>query len=154
MSKAFTKEDSDIPERAGRTRSASGLPPGAINYMTADGARRLQEQLAHLQNSPTDPETAARIATLQQSLSTAKIVPAPDETPTEVRFGTAVTVRNSRGEFTTYRIVGIDETTLEKNWINWLTPFAKSLIGARVGQRIPLSEAIAAESVEVISIDA
>jgi hypothetical protein len=35
MSRAFIKEDVDPPERSGRKRSASGLPPGATNYITA-----------------------------------------------------------------------------------------------------------------------
>src|SRR5205814_5816772 len=37
MSRAFVKEDVDPPERSGRKRSASGLPPGATNYITARG---------------------------------------------------------------------------------------------------------------------
>jgi len=36
----FIKEDVDLPERSGRKRSASGLPPGATNYITARGAKR------------------------------------------------------------------------------------------------------------------
>ena len=40
MGKAFTKEEKEIPERAVRRRPGSGLPPGAVNYMTADGAVR------------------------------------------------------------------------------------------------------------------
>src|SRR4051794_10555261 len=32
MSRAFIREDVDPPERSGRLRSASGLPPGATNY--------------------------------------------------------------------------------------------------------------------------
>jgi hypothetical protein len=38
MSRAFVKEDVDLPERSGRKRSASGLPPGATNYISARGA--------------------------------------------------------------------------------------------------------------------
>jgi hypothetical protein len=34
VSRAFIKEDVDLPERSGRKRSASGLPPGATNYIT------------------------------------------------------------------------------------------------------------------------
>jgi hypothetical protein len=45
MSRAFVKEDVDLPERSGRKRSASGLPPGATNYITARGAKRLRDEL-------------------------------------------------------------------------------------------------------------
>jgi transcription elongation factor GreB len=151
MSKAFTKEDTEIPERAGRLRSGSGLPPGATNYMTAEGARRLREQIARLQKPPTS-DAARQIPALQHILSSATIVPAVDGTPKAVRFGTTVSVRDSSGKLATYRIVGVDETQLEEGWISWLTPLAKALIGARVGQRVPLSDAIAAESVEIVSI--
>src|SRR5881398_655482 len=48
MSRAFIKEDVDPPERSGRKRSASGLPPGATNYITARGAKRLHDQLKEL----------------------------------------------------------------------------------------------------------
>ena len=42
------KEDVDLPERSGRKRSASGLPPGAINYISARGAKRLRDELEKL----------------------------------------------------------------------------------------------------------
>src|ERR1700720_2776006 len=48
MSRAFIKEDVDLPERSGRKRSASGLPPGATNYITARGAKRLRNELQEL----------------------------------------------------------------------------------------------------------
>ena len=48
MSRAFIKEDVDPPERSGRKRSASGLPPGATNYITAGGAKRLRDELQKL----------------------------------------------------------------------------------------------------------
>jgi hypothetical protein len=45
MSRAFVKEDVDLPKRSGRKRSASGLPPGATSYVTARGAKRLRDEL-------------------------------------------------------------------------------------------------------------
>ena len=48
MSRAFIKEDVDPPERSGRKRSASGLPPGATNYITARGAKRLRDEVQKL----------------------------------------------------------------------------------------------------------
>ncbi len=48
MSRAFVKEDVDLPERSGRKRSASGLPPGATNYITAHGVKRLRDELEKL----------------------------------------------------------------------------------------------------------
>jgi hypothetical protein len=48
MSRAFVKEDVDLPERSGRKRSVSGLPPGATSYVTARGAKRLRDELQKL----------------------------------------------------------------------------------------------------------
>jgi len=56
MSRAFIKEDADLPERSGRKRSASGLPPRATNYITADGAKRLREELQNLRAANANSE--------------------------------------------------------------------------------------------------
>src|SRR5215208_3562479 len=48
MSRAFVKEDVDPPQRSGRARTASGLPPGTANYMTTRGVQRLRDELAEL----------------------------------------------------------------------------------------------------------
>src|SRR5687767_369842 len=79
VSKAFTKEDDEIPEQhEGRHRSSSGLPPGATNYMTAEGARRLRKELAGARGR--------RAAQLQQVLDSATIVPEHESTPKEALF--------------------------------------------------------------------
>ena len=52
MSRAFIKEDVDVYERPGQRRSQSGLPPGALNYMTPEGARRLRARLEKLLREP------------------------------------------------------------------------------------------------------
>src|SRR4029453_13341139 len=53
MSRAFIREDVDPPERSGRKRLPSGLPPGAANYITARGAKRLREELQKLRAEPS-----------------------------------------------------------------------------------------------------
>ena len=45
MSKAFTRESDDAPEPRPLARLTSSLPPGAKNYLTPDGAQRLQAEL-------------------------------------------------------------------------------------------------------------
>jgi hypothetical protein len=56
MSRAFVKEDVDLPGRSGRKRSASGLPPGATNYITAPGAKRLRDELQKLRAANANSE--------------------------------------------------------------------------------------------------
>ena len=59
MSRAFIREDVDPPERSGRKRAPSGLPPGAVNYITALGAARLQEELTKLRAADDNAERVA-----------------------------------------------------------------------------------------------
>ena len=75
MSRAFVKEDVDLPERSGRKRSASGLPPGATNYITARGAKRLRDELQKLCAANANSE---RVAELEQILASVHVVDPPD----------------------------------------------------------------------------
>ena len=75
MSRAFVKEDVDLPERSGRKRSASGLPPGATNYITARGAKRLRDELQKLRATNVTNE---RVTELEQILASVHVVDPPD----------------------------------------------------------------------------
>jgi len=145
VSKAFTKEDDEIPERTARVRPSSGLPPGAVNYMTAEGARRLHAELAGAK--------ARRGAELRRVLDSATIVPEPETAPDEVLFGTTVTVRGGSGKPVRCRIVGADETKLAAGWVSWVSPLGRALIGAQVGQRLHLPDTPAGEEVEIVKIE-
>src|SRR5688572_27950727 len=103
MSRAFVKEDVDPPERRRRARAASGLPPGAANYMTARTARALREEMAALKQDRT--KNAARIGELQSLLEGVTVVEPPDDSGT-IAFGARVTVRDAAGSTRTYTIVG------------------------------------------------
>src|SRR3954468_24733083 len=56
------------------------------------------------------------------------------------------------GAETEYRIVGVDETDLDQNWISFFSPIARALmnqsLGAHVRFRIPAGE----QSLEILSI--
>ena len=159
MSKAFTKEDDEIPDRVSRKRSSSGLPPGAINYMTEQGAQRLRSELAELQKrtrsgsdqsgESTGGERMERVAKLTEALASATVVPTREVPPGEILFGTAFTVRAADGALSCHRIVGVDEADLELGWVSWQSTFAKALLGAEVGQKVQLPDASKAEIVEI-----
>src|SRR6185295_19213292 len=112
MSKAFTREEDDAPERSVPLRAAPLLPPGAKNYLTPEGARRLREELDGLVAverpqavASSDPDEARRrlqildqrIHHLERSLQTAVVVPPPVAAEDQVRFGATVTVRERGG---------------------------------------------------------
>jgi transcription elongation factor GreB len=137
MSKAFTRED-DQPEAEPPKRLRSVLPPGAKNYLTPDGAKRLRAELDALVE-PERPGLAAaeRIHELRRVLETAEVLGPPSEDADVVRFGATVAVRNlPDGETVRYRIVGVDETDVARGWISWVSPVAKALLSAAVGDRV------------------
>ena len=138
MSKAFTKEDVEPPERSGRVRTASGLPPGAINYITAKGAARLRQELAELRRGGADDR--AQIDELEQILASVTIVDLPEEDDGTVCFGATVALRDSAGSVETYRIVGVDELRFEPQGLSWISPLGKTLLAARRGDRITLPD--------------
>lgn len=140
MSRAFVKEDVEIPERSTRRRSASGLPPGALNYLTADGAQRLRARLAQLKGAPDRDD--AEILRLDGTLASATIVE-PRRGAEAVILGATVTLQNASGETNTYRIVGVDEVLLEPRNVSWISPVGRALLGAEIGQRVTLPEDVA-----------
>ena len=146
MSKVFTREDVDPPERTGRKRSASGLPPGTVNYITSRGAGRLQAELATLRATNDNPE---RIAELEGVLASVDIVDLPDGPSNSVTFGATVTVNDSDDKTETYSVVGVDELDLEPNAISWISPLGRTLLAAELGDRITLQDGRVAKIVKI-----
>jgi transcription elongation factor GreB len=70
-----------------------------------------------------------------------------------VRFGATVTVREPDGSTTRYRIVGVDETDLDRNWVSWLSPVARALLNARLGDRVTLKAPRGAKELEITGIE-
>lgn len=136
MSRAFVKEDVDVPERVTLRRAASGLPPGTQNLMTADGAQRLRERLAGWRQRRSDHAT--EIAELEDVLGSATIVDVQPRTDAIV-FGSRVTVRGADGRVQTYRIVGVDEKPLESGNVSWMSPLGQALLAAEPGKSVRLA---------------
>jgi transcription elongation factor GreB len=169
MSRAFVRE-SDEPRLPELPPLVSPLPPGAKNLMTAGGLERLRAELARLVEEERPPLAAAaandmetkgklqvldqRIRYLEESARTAEIVPPPAPPEREVvRFGATVTVREPDGAESRYRIVGVDETDLAQNWVSWLTPIARALMNARLGQRVTFKAPRGVRELEVVGIE-
>ncbi len=129
MSKAFTREDDGVPELKGVPRAVPVLPPGVKNLITLSGAEALRKELMQ------PGITSARAAEVQRILQSTVVQPPPPKPWEEVGFGATVTVREGDGT-EDYRLVGADETDLDRNWINWCSPIAQVLMGGRVGQRV------------------
>ena len=146
MSRAFVKEDVDPPERSGRKRSASGLPPGATNYITARGAKRLREELQKLREANNDME---RIVEVERILESIHIVDPPHAPSNNVTFGATVTVQDKTGVTETFTIVGVDELNFEQHAVSWISPIGKALLAADMGDWIVLEDGRSAKIVKV-----
>src|SRR5260370_14611927 len=125
MSRAFVKEDVDLPERSGRKRSASGLPPGATNYITARGAKRLRDELQKLRAANA---VSKRVTELEQILASVHVVDPPDAASNSITFGATVTVKDKEGVTETLTIVGVDELNFERDAASWVSPIGKALL--------------------------
>ena len=135
MSRAFVKEDVDPPERSGRKRSASGLPPGATNYITPRGAKRLRDELQKLRAANAASE---RVTELERILTSVHVVDPPDPPSKSVTFGATVTVQDKKGATETFTIVGVDEVDFEGYAVSWISPLGKALLNAEMGDWLHL----------------
>lgn len=178
MSKAFTKETDSTGEPPDEPEA---IPAHVKNYMTPHGFAVLQEELRRLmrEERPKVVETVAwaasngdrsengdyiygkkrlreidrRVRYLTKRLETAEVVdPERQKGLTQVFFGATVTYGRADGTKQTLSIVGVDEASLAEGKISWISPVAKALIKARVGDRVELHTPAGTESIEVLSI--
>ena len=167
MSKAFTREDDNAPELPDLPPLTSSLTAGAKNYITPAGAQKLRDELQRLievtrpelAEASDDPDAKRQLARLDQrimqleeSLQSAEIVRIPSGPADVVRFGATVTVRESAKTETSYRIVGVDETDMDRNWVSWMSPIAKALLHGKRGERIRFKFPSGEETLEIIDI--
>ena len=146
MSRAFIKEDVDPPERSGRKRSASGLPPGATNYITARGAKRFRDELNNLRAANASGE---RIIELEQILASGHVVDPPNAPSNSVTFGATVTVTDKEGATETFTIVGVDELNFARDAVSWISTVGKALLAADIGDWIKLEDGRSAKIVKI-----
>lgn len=151
MSKAFTRESDDLPEKP----LARPAQSGQKDYLTPDGAQRLLDELMQLTESSEhdSAQNKLRIAQLQLILATAEVVPVPAQPWEQVLFGATVAVRDAGGVKSRYRIVGREEADIDRNWVSWTSPIARALLKARVGQQIRFRIPAGEQVWEIVSID-
>jgi transcription elongation factor GreB len=125
---------------------ASGLPPGATNYITARGAKRLRDELQKLR--ATNP-VSERVTELEQILASIHVVDPPDASSNSVAFGATVTVRDKKGATETFTIVGVDELEFEPGAVSWISPLGKALLNADMGDWIKLDGGRSAKIVKI-----
>lgn len=146
LSRAFVKEDDlqgheFVPPRA-------PLPDGEPNLVTPRGWRLLEEEHAQLEAErarrlPTGASMRAldeRLAALTERIARARPV-AYDGCSGRVAFGASVEFeRLGSGRAVRQRvsIVGVDEADPASGRVAFVSPIARALIGARVGDEVSL----------------
>jgi transcription elongation factor GreB len=101
-------------------------------------------------------EIDRRIRFLTKRLDNAEIVdpaaPRDAEVAERVFFGATVTYANEAGDENTITIVGIDELDLKRGHITWISPLARTLMKARVGDAVTLRAPGGEEELEIVDV--
>ena len=178
MSKAFTKEsDGDDDDELG----LPALPSGARNYMTPEGYARLRAELfslidderpkvveiVHWAASNGDRsengdylygkkrlrEIDRRIRFLTKRLEIAEVSdPSVHQGGDQVFFGATVRYLQKDGRQQTVTIVGIDEADSLAGQVSWVSPVARALLKAHVGDEVPLHTPQGLQHLEVLQV--
>ena len=81
-------------------------------------------------------EIDRRVRFLSKRLDDVVVVSESPADPTRVFFGAWVTLEDDDGEEVTYRIVGPDESSVERGFISMEAPVAKAVLGKREGDEV------------------
>jgi transcription elongation factor GreB len=178
MSKAFTKEtDAEDDEELG----LPALPAGAKNYLTPQGYARLRVELLDLIDNERPKVVEAvhwaakngdrsengdylygkkrlreidrRVRFLTKRLEIAQVTdPSVHQGSDQVFFGATVAYADAWGEERTVTIVGIDEADSLAGQVSWVSPLARALLKARVGDEVKLVTPLGVQNIEVLEV--
>jgi len=81
-------------------------------------------------------EIDRRVRFLSKRLDQVTIVSEPPTDPGRAYFGAWVTIEDEDGHEKTYRIVGADESDLDRGFISIDSPVARALLGKREGDEV------------------
>jgi len=170
----FDDEDGDS--------SLPALPKGSKNYITPAGYQRLRDELltlidierpqvvdvVHWAASNGDRsengdylygkkrlrEIDRRIRFLTRRLEIAEIVdPTLHHGNDQIFFGASVTYEDDLGEQRQITILGIDEANSALGQVSWVSPIARTLLKARLGDVLRLPTPQGVREIEVLSVD-
>jgi transcription elongation factor GreB len=180
MNKAFVKESSDADDDD-LDIAQPEMPAGTKNYITPAGHKRLRDELLHLIDEERPEvvklvswaasngdrsengdyiygkrrlrEIDRRIRFLTKRLDIAEVVDASkQENIDQVFFGATVEYATEDGEVHTVTIVGVDEVDLDRGHVSWISPVARALLKARIGDTVTLHTPAGAEPIDVLDV--
>jgi transcription elongation factor GreB len=178
MSKAFTKEtdgdDDDVDP-------GPSPIPGGKNYVTPEGFKRIEDELQTLSRVERPKiveivswaagngdrsengdyiygkkrlrEIDRRIRYLTKRHESAEVVdPALQKNRAQVFFGATVTYAGTDDVEHTIKIVGVDEADLDTGKVSWISPIARALLKAKVGDTVKLHVPAGVQEIDVLEI--
>ncbi len=151
------------------------------NYITPAGHLRIKEELLHLLDVERPEvvkivswaasngdrsengdyqygkkrlrEIDRRIYFLTKRLEDAVVIdPETRESTDQIFFGATVTYAEEDGSETTISIVGVDEINMDKGYVSWISPIAKTMIKAREGDTVRLTTPTGIKELEILSV--
>ena len=182
MNKAFTREpDGDVDDPGDDEVVAPALPKGVRNYLTPAGYKALREELMGLLDDERPKvvdavswaakngdrsengdyiygkkrlrEIDRRIRFLTKRLDIAEVVdPSLHHGRDQVFFGATVRYVNQRDEERTITIKGVDEAQSGRGEVSWVSPIARALLKARVGDELQVATPGGVETIEVVDV--
>ena len=97
-------------------------------------------------------EIDRRVRFLIKRLEGADIVDSAGRDSEQVFFGATVTVSSEAGGERSFTIVGIDEADPARGRVSWVSPIAKALFKARVGDTVMLRSPGGTEALEILDV--
>ena len=181
MNKAFTRESDSVGDDDDDDIALPALPAGTKNYLTPAGYARLRAELLALLDDERPKiveivswaakngdrsengdylygkkrlrEIDRRIRFLTKRLDIAEVAdPSLHFGHDQVFFGATVTYVNRRDEERTITIKGIDEVDNLNGEVSWVSPIARALLKARVGDEVQLMTPGGLEQIEVVAV--
>jgi len=180
MNKAFVKESGDEADDD-VDLAQPDMPAGTKNYMTPAGFRRLRDELLHLIDEERPEvvklvswaasngdrsengdyiygkrrlrEIDRRIRFLTKRLDLAEVVDSSrQESVDQIFFGATVDYATGNGDEHTITIVGVDEVDLDRGHVSWISPVARALLKARIGDQVTLFTPAGPEPIDVLDV--
>lgn len=179
MNKAFVKESDESDDDL--ELAQPDVPAGAKNYITPAGHQRLRDELLQLLDNERPEvvklvswaasngdrsengdyiygkrrlrEIDRRIRFLTKRLDLAEVVDArKQENVDQVFFGATVDYAGDDGIVHTVTIVGVDEVDLDRGHVSWVSPVARALLKARIGDTVPLHTPLGVQQIDILDV--
>ena len=178
MNKAFTRESGDAHDDEPKLPA---LPSGVKNYITPQGYARVRAELLDLIDNERPKvveivhwaasngdrsengdyiygkkrlrEIDRRIRFLTKRVEVMAVTdPAVHHGTEQIFFGATVTYLDDAGVERTVTILGIDEADSSQAQVSWVSPIARTLLKARIGDVLQLVTPLGLAAIEVIRV--